>query len=106
MNDPKDPNLVMEWGAVELMGREIIAGRISRDPHFGLIKVEAPLLDGVGTVGVLVGVGSVFRITPCDELIARKVCNGYFTRWSENINVTELVEMRIAEIAKERLAGT
>lgn len=61
------------WAIVELMGHVRIAGRVSEEEHFGakLGRIDIPDKDGFTTQ--FFGGGSVYRMTPTTEEIARKV---------------------------------
>ena len=67
-------NLFSGWAIVELMGHVRLAGRVSEEEHFGakLGRIDVP--DGAGGFTTqFFGGGSVYRVTPTTEEIARKV---------------------------------
>lgn len=63
------------WAIVELMGHVRIAGRVSEEEHFGakLGRIDIPDPQGDGFTTQFFGGGSVYRLTPATEEIARKV---------------------------------
>ena len=64
---------MFDWAIVELMGHVRMAGRVTEEEHFGskLGRVDIP--DGDGWSSHFFGGGSVYRITPTTEAIARGV---------------------------------
>lgn len=77
------------WGVIEVMGHKKFAGRITEQTIAGaaLIRVDVPELsmpDGStrNAFSKLIGVGSIYCITPTTEEVARKaavVCAQYET---------------------------
>lgn len=63
-----------QWAIVELMGHVRLAGRVTEEEHFGakLGRIDIPAHDG-GFTTQLFGGGSVYRITPTTEQVARAV---------------------------------
>ena len=63
-----------QWVILELMGHVRLAGRVTEEEHFGakLGRIEIPNEDGTFTTQWFGG-GSVYRITPTTEEIARAV---------------------------------
>lgn len=65
------------WAIVELMGHVRMAGRVTEEERFGakLGRIDIPKDDpaGVGFSTVYFGGGSVYRLTPCTEEVARSV---------------------------------
>lgn len=63
-----------QWAIVELMGHVRLAGLVSEEEHFGakLGRIEIPGPEGQAVTQYFGG-GSVYRITPCSEEIARAV---------------------------------
>lgn len=63
-----------QWAIVELMGHVRVAGRVTEEEHFGakLGRVDIPTHDG-GFATQFFGGGSVYRLTPCAEEVARAV---------------------------------
>lgn len=74
------PESFDSWGVVEAMGFKKLAGRITEQQIAGsaLIRVDVPEIPGEdGSVrsaaySKLIGVGSIYMITPTDEDTARK----------------------------------
>lgn len=71
------------WGIVEVMGHRKFAGRVTEQTIAGsaLVRIDVPTVTLVGVGGVeqvigafskLVGVGSIYCITPTTEDVARK----------------------------------
>lgn len=62
-----------QWGILELMGHVRLAGRITEESHFGaaLGRIDIPSGDGFTTQ--YFGGGSIYRLTPTTEDIARSV---------------------------------
>lgn len=59
------------WAIVELMGHVRLAGRLSEEEKFGTKLGRLDIPDGDGFVTQFFGGGSVYRITPCSEAVAR-----------------------------------
>lgn len=64
------------WAIVELMGHVRMAGRVSEAPMFGtaLLRVDIPNGDSYTTQ--FASGGSIYRLTPCSEEVARAVAHG------------------------------
>jgi hypothetical protein len=62
------------WAIVELMGHVRMAGRVTEEELFGskIGRVDCPMPDG-GYATVYFGGGSVYRLSPCSEAVARAV---------------------------------
>jgi len=62
------------WGIVELMGHVRLAGRVTEEIHFGhaLGRIDIPQPDGTFST-MFFGGGSIYRLTPTTEEIARAV---------------------------------
>lgn len=67
------PNTFNQWAILELMGHVRLAGRVSEETHFGtaLGRIDIPVGDGFTTQ--YFGGGSIYRLTPTTEEIARSV---------------------------------
>lgn len=63
-----------QWAILELMGHVRLAGRVTEEEHFGakLGRIDIPGPDG-RFVTQFFGGGSVYRLTPTTEEIARVV---------------------------------
>lgn len=72
MSDPKEPAQAF-WAIVELLGHVRVAGLVSEEERFGtkLGRVDVPVPEG--TVTQYFGGQSIYRLTPCDEVTARRV---------------------------------
>lgn len=57
------------WAILELLGRHVIAGRISSVAAFGteLCRVDVPPVDGIPGYTKFFGGGSIYAVTPTDE---------------------------------------
>lgn len=62
-----------QWAILELMGHVRLAGRVTEEEHFGakLGRIDIPNGDGF-TTQYFSG-GSIYRLTPATEEIARRV---------------------------------
>jgi hypothetical protein len=62
------------WAIVELLGHVRMAGRVTEEELFGskIGRVDCPSPDG-SFVTVYFGGGSVYRLSPCSEAVARAV---------------------------------
>jgi hypothetical protein len=62
------------WGILELMGHVRMAGRISEEERFGakIGRIDCPT-QADQFITVFFGGGSIYRLTPCTEEVAREV---------------------------------
>ena len=67
-------NSLESWAVVELLGHVRLAGRISEEERFGskMGRIDVPQNDGSFCTQYFGG-GSVYRISPCTEEVARAV---------------------------------
>lgn len=65
-----------QWAILELLGHVRIAGRITEESHFGTALGRIDIPDGDGFTTQYFGGGSVYRITPTTEEVARLVAVG------------------------------
>lgn len=65
------------WAILELMGHVRMAGRVTEEERFGckMGRIEVPG-DGESFTTVYFGGGSVYRMTPTTEEVARAVAKG------------------------------
>jgi hypothetical protein len=65
---------IQSWAIVELMGHVRLAGMITEENHFGAVvgRVDIPQEDGTA-VTQFFGGGSIYRLTPTTEEIARAI---------------------------------
>lgn len=63
-----------QWAILELMGHVKLAGRVTEEEHFGakLGRIDIPTTDGGFTTQFFSG-GSIYRLTPTTEEIARHI---------------------------------
>ncbi|MBY0545835.1 MAG: hypothetical protein K2W95_00950 [Candidatus Obscuribacterales bacterium] len=61
------------WAIIELMGHVKLAGYVTEEEHFGakLGRVDIPLETGIVTQ--FFGGGSVYRVTPVTEIVAKEI---------------------------------
>lgn len=61
------------WAVVELMGHVKMAGRITEEEHFGtkLGRIDIPSSNGEGYSTQWFSGGSIYRVTPVSEEVAR-----------------------------------
>lgn len=73
--------LIETWAIVELMGHVKTAGKVSEEPHFGtvLLRIDIPEHNSKQAHTEFHGGQAIFRLTPCDEQIARMVLAQTFT---------------------------
>jgi hypothetical protein len=63
-----------EWAIVEVMGRQSYAGRVTEQAFGGasLIRVDVPSVDGSPAFTKLVGLSSIYAITPTTEEVVKR----------------------------------
>ena len=85
------PQPFEEWGILELLGHVRVAGIITEEELFGgkIGRIDIPTASGFATQ--YFGHGSIYRLTPCTEQVARGVAAanqprpiGYFELESMN----------------------
>jgi hypothetical protein len=64
------------WAVLELMGHVRMAGRVTEEERFGAKMGRIDVPDGDGFTTVFFGGGSVYRMTPTTEEVARAVAKG------------------------------
>lgn len=64
------------WAIVELMGHVRMAGRVSEAPMFGTALLRIDIPDGDAYTTQFASGGSIYRLTPCSEEVARAVGDG------------------------------
>lgn len=69
-----EPTKLEAWAIVELMGHVKMAGRVTEEERFGakMGRIDIPMQDG-GFTTQYFGGGSVYRMTPTSEEVARAV---------------------------------
>lgn len=77
-----DQQKLETWAIVEIMGHQRFAGYVSERAIGGasLLQVDVPECDGRAAFTKLIGVGSIYAITPCTEETARAAAQHYRTR--------------------------
>lgn len=73
MSDEVKP--IQTWAVVELMGHVKSAGQVNEESHFGtvLLRLDVPEVDGMPARTEFYGGTAIYRLTPCDEQVARLV---------------------------------
>lgn len=83
-NKPKPEKAEAEpfWAIVEVMGHNTYAGEVSERALAGgsFVRVDVPAADGVPAYTKLLGVSSIYAITPCSEAIAKAAAKRYCAR--------------------------
>lgn len=66
------PDQTPQWAIIELMGHIRYGGLVSKDNQFGtaMLRVDVPQKDG-SFVSQLINPSSLYRVTMCEERIAR-----------------------------------
>lgn len=66
---------IQTWAVVELMGHIKTAGMVSEETHFGtvMLRLDIPATDSKPAHTEFYGGSAIYRLTPCDEQIARMV---------------------------------
>lgn len=70
------------WAIVEVMGHKRFAGHVT-EQAFGsasMLRIDVPEIDDVPAFTKLIGVGSVYAITPCTEETARQAQKAFRVR--------------------------
>ena len=104
---PEQSNGLDTWAIVEVMGHKKYAGYVT-EQTFGaatLLRVDVPETEQPAAFGrparttpkysKLVGIGSIYMITPCTEEIARKAA-AVLENYNDPIPVSLPVERRLA----------
>ena len=76
----KEEPAVTTWAIIELMGHVPYGGLVSKDNQFGtaMLRVDVPQDDG-SFVSQLINPASLYRVTMCEESIARTAAkNGVY----------------------------
>lgn len=78
MSDEIKP--IQSWCVLELMGHIKTAGQVSEETHFGtvLLRLDVPEINSRPARTEFYGGQSIYRITPCDEQVARLVLQQSF----------------------------
>lgn len=63
-----------EWAIVEVMGRQSYAGKVTEQVFGGasLIRVDVPSVNGSAAFTKLIGLSSIYAITPTTEDVVRR----------------------------------
>jgi len=80
-----------QWCIVEIMGRQVIAGRVTEQTIGGtaFIRVDVPVTDEQPAFTRFYGAGSIYAITPVSEEVVRIALNRFRPK-SVNVYVPEL----------------
>lgn len=62
-----------QWAIVEIMGRQVIAGRVTEQTIGGtsFIRVDVPEVNGNPAFTRFYGAGAIYAMTPCSEDVAK-----------------------------------
>ena len=90
------------WAIIELMGRQVVSGRVSGDTRFGsgLLRIEIPLGGEFVTQYINPAV-AIFRMTIVDELAARAKQRRSVTDVGVTIEILE--KERALEVARHAI---
>jgi hypothetical protein len=63
------------WSLIEIMGHQRLAGMVTETTVAGaaMLRVDVPEIDGVPGFTTFLGAGSIYRLTPVSEDIARRM---------------------------------
>jgi hypothetical protein len=72
MNTQTNTETAPQWAIIELMGHVRYGGLVSKDNQFGtaMLRIDVPQKDG-SFVSQLVNPSSLYRLTLCEEKLAR-----------------------------------
>lgn len=92
MNTEATQDDAPQWAIIELMGHIRYGGRVSKDTQFGtpLLRVDVPQNDD-SFASQLVNPSSIYRITMCEESLARAAAKGGQHAPLENWQVRHLL---------------
>ena len=79
---PQEPEKFNAWAICEVMGHQVYAGRVSEQTIAGaaFIRVDTPAIGDLPAFTKLLGAGSIFAITPCDEEVAMRAAASFQNR--------------------------
>lgn len=105
---PEQSQSFNTWAIVEVMGHKKFAGFVT-EQTFGaatMIRVDVPATeqpDGRTTAeySKLIGVGSIYMLTPCTEEVARKAAV-VIERWNDPIPVSIPAERQLSAVSGAR----
>lgn len=80
------------WAVIELMGHVRLAGYVTEEEHFGakLGRIDVPLEQG--SVTQFFGGSSVYRVTPCSEVIAKQIAQDSISKPIKEWEVKHVVD--------------
>lgn len=78
-----------EWAIVEVMGHRAFAGRVTEQAIGGasFIRVDVPQVAERQAFTKLLGAGSIYCITPCDEETAKRAAETLRSRPTELLSL-------------------
>jgi hypothetical protein len=91
------------WAFIELFGYTKIAGKVS-EQTFGnqsLIRIDVPEVEGLPAYSKLVGVSSIFSITPMAEEDARRYANQLKVKPLDSWDMNQIFQEKLEELIKK-----
>ncbi len=87
-----------QWAIIELMGHVRYGGLVSKDNQFGtaMLRVDVPQTDG-SFVTQLVNPSSLYRVTMCEEALAREAAKQGDARPMAAWSIQHLIPLKDAE---------
>ena len=70
------------WAICEVMGHQAYAGRVTEQTIAGaaFVRIDTPAIGEIPAFSKLLGAGSIFAITPCDEEVALRAAASFHNR--------------------------
>lgn len=96
-----------QWAVIELMGHNRYGGLVSKDNHLGtaMLRVDVPAKDG-SFISQLINPASIYRITFCEEKIARAAAESGQVKPFEQWELRQLLPAPESPEAEEDLPQT
>lgn len=84
-----------QWGIVEIMGHQRIAGRISEQAIGGtsFVRVDVPEIDTVPAFTKMFGSGAIYAITITDEETAITAAKSFFEKPIDTFSAREMLQL-------------
>lgn len=70
------------WAVLELMGHNVLAGRVREEEIAGtkMLRIDVPETGERQAYTKFFGASAVYALTPCEEAVARAVCERTWTQ--------------------------